>query len=191
MDHQETALLFDEHSDWDMKIKLGYRLWQFQQSFKPSLSQKDWDRIRLFLSPVEIGLFTKMPVPDQNHSFRVFNSVLNEGEDDEDLIKAALLHDIGKGLHPLRRWERIFAVLVDGFSPGLAIKWGKGEPEGFKRPLVIIRQHPIWGAELARKIGSSETVTWLIQNHENYQPPASSQRKLELLNILQLADNQN
>ncbi len=137
-------------------------------------------------------MFSKMPPPDQNHSFRVFNSVLDEGENDDELIKAALLHDIGKGLHPLRRWERVFAVLVGNLWPELAIKWGKGEPEGFKRPLVIINQHPGWGADLAKETGSSETVVWLIQNHENYLPPVSSSpRKLELLNKLQTADNQN
>ena len=175
-----------------MKKRMGYRIWQFQQSFNSSLSQIAWDRIRLYLSPGEIILFSRMPVPDQNHCYRVFNSVLDEGENDEDLIKAALLHDIGKGLHPLRRWERVFAVLVGGFSPELAIAWGNGEPEGFKRPLVIIHKHPDWGAELARETGSSETVVWLIQNHENYQPPpSSSQRKLGLLTKLQSADNQN
>ena len=81
-----------------MKNGLTYRVWQFWQSFKPDLSQKDLDRIRLFLSPVEIVLFTKMPVPDQNHSLRVFESVLSAGESDNDLIKAALLHDIGKAM---------------------------------------------------------------------------------------------
>jgi len=175
-----------------MTIRINYRIWQFWKSFKSSLAQKDWDRIRLYLSPAEIVLFTKMPVPDQNHSLRVFNSVLDVGEIDEDLIKAALLHDIGKGLHPLRRWERIFAVLVGGFSPELARTWGKGEPEGFKRPLVVIHQHPGWGADLAREVDSSETVTWLIQNHENYLHSASTpHRKLELLSKLQKADNQN
>ena len=58
-----------------MKNGLTYRVWQFWQSFKPDLSRKDLDRIRLFLSPVEIVLFTKMPVPDQNHSIRVMNSI--------------------------------------------------------------------------------------------------------------------
>ncbi len=175
-----------------MKNGLTYRVWQFWQSFKPDLSQKDLDRIRLYLSPVEIILFTKMPTPDQNHSMKVFNTVLDTGESDEDLIKAALLHDIGKGLHRLRRRERVFAVFVGGFSPELALTWGKGEPVGFKRPLVIIHQHPDWGAELAAGAGCSEDLVWLIQNHENYHPPAStSQRKLELLNILQTADNQN
>jgi len=175
-----------------MKTGLTYRIWQFWQSFKPALSQKDFDRIRLYLSPVEIVLFTKMPVPDQNHSIRVFNTVLDTGENDEDLIKAALLHDIGKGLHPLRRWERVFAVMVGGLFPELALTWGKGKPISFRRPLVIIHQHSDWGAELAAGAGCSDDLVWLIQNHENYHLPAStSHRKLELLNILQTADNQN
>lgn len=175
-----------------MRTKVGYRIWQFWQSFKPSLSQGDWDRIRLFLSPVEIIIFTKLPVSDQNHSFRVFNSLLEAGESDEDLIKAALLHDIGKGLHSLKRWERVFSVVVGGFLPKLAHRWGEGEPVGLKRPLVIIRQHPDWGAELASEAGCSEDLIWLIQHHEKDQPPPdTSQRKLELLKKLQIADNQN
>ncbi len=175
-----------------MKKRLIYRVWQFRQSFNPSLSQNDWDRIRLYLSPVEIVLFTKLPVSDQNHSFRVFKSLLDVGENDQDLIKAALLHDIGKGLHPLRRWERVLAVLVGGLSRELALVWGRDEPVGFKRPLVIIRQHPNWGAELALGAGCSEDVVWLIQNHENYKlPESTSQRKLELLKKLQIVDNQN
>ena len=98
-----------------MKNKIQYRIWQFWKSFNPPPSQEKLDRLRLYLSPVETMLFNKMPVPDQNHSIRVFESILAAGESDEDLIKAALLHDIGKGLHPLRRWERVFAVLVGGF----------------------------------------------------------------------------
>lgn len=175
-----------------MNNGISYRIWQFRQSFKPPLTQQDWDRIRLYLSPVEVALFIKMPVPDQNHSYRVFRSLVDGGELDEDLIKAGLLHDIGKGKHPLRRWERIIAVLVCGISPGTALSWGKGVPEGFKRPLVIIHQHPDWGAELARQAGGSELLIWLIQNHEIYQHlPSTSQSKLELLNKLQMADNQN
>jgi putative nucleotidyltransferase with HDIG domain len=175
-----------------MKNRICYRVWQFRQSFKSSLSQEDWDRIRLYLSPAEIMLFTKMPVPDQNHCSRVFNAVLDAGENDEDLIKAALLHDIGKGQHPLRRWERVFAVILSGLLPDLAMKWGKGEPKGFKRPLVVIQHHPDWGAELAREIDSSETVVWLIKNHENYQSlESASGEKQELLYKLQKADNLN
>ena len=175
-----------------MRNKIGYRAWQFWQSLKPPLSQNDWDRIRLYLSPVEIVLFTKMPIPDQNHSIRVFESLLEKGECDEDLIKAALLHDIGKGLHQLNRLERVFAVVVDWLSPELALSWGKGEPEGFKSPLVIIHQHPEWGAELVTQAGGSELLVWLIRNHENNQNTlTASQGNLELLSKLQLADNQN
>ncbi len=175
-----------------MKNKIRYRIWQFGQSFNPPPSQEKLDRIRLYLTPVETLLFIKMPVPDQNHSIRVFDSVLAAGESDDDLVKAALLHDIGKGLYPLQRWERVFAVVMGGFFPRLSQAWGKGEPNGFYRPLVIIQQHPDWGAELAREAGCSETVVWLIKNHEQIQPPASAaEEKIILLNILQIADNQN
>ncbi len=175
-----------------MKDKINYRIWQFRQSFKPDLSQQDWDRIRLYLSPVEIFLFTKMPTPDQNHSMSVFSNMVEADERDEDLLKAALLHDIGKGLHRLRRWERVFAVLVLWLFPELALKWGKAEPVGLKRPLVIIHQHPEWGATMAVEAGCSADLVWLIRNHENYHLPSStSQRKKELLHRLQTADNQN
>ena len=192
MDHQGTTLLLDECANWLMINRIGYRIRQFRQSFKPALSQNDLDRLRLYLSPVEIVLFTKMPAPDQIHSISVLNSVMVTGEKDEDLIKAALLHDIGKGLHRLRRWERVFAVVIGGLFPKLDRAWGIGEPEGFRRPLVIIHQHPDWGAELAAGAGCREELVWLIQNHENYQlPESTAPRKLELLKILQSADNQN
>jgi putative nucleotidyltransferase with HDIG domain len=175
-----------------MKNGFGYRVWQFWQSFNPSPSQEDWDRIKLYLTPEEIRLFSAMPIPDQNHSLRVLESILDKGPANEDLVKAALLHDIGKGLHPLRRWERVFAVLIGGFFPDLALSWGKGESQGLKRSLVVIEQHPVWGAALAEDAGSSEMVVWLIKNHENSLDPGSiSEINLGLLEILQAADNLN
>jgi putative nucleotidyltransferase with HDIG domain len=169
-----------------------YRFWQFWKSFDPPPSQEKLDRIRLYLSPVEMILFTKMPPPDQNHSLRVFDSVLGSGENDEDLIKASLLHDIGKGLHPLTRWERIIGVLVAGFLPGLAREWGKGETRGLKRPLAVMQQHPVWGAEMAREAGCSPHAVWLIAHHEEPGPPASATKeKMALLDKLQTADNLN
>lgn len=175
-----------------MKNKVIYRVWQFRQSFKPSLSQNEWDRIRLYLTPEQIVLLSNLPVSDQNHTNRVFTSLLDGGEKDQDLIKAALLHDIGKGLHPLRRWERVFAVFISGLSGALARDWGQGEPVGIKRSLVIIHQHSAWGAELALGAGCNEDVIWLIKNHENYQIPTStSKKRLESLKKLQTADNQN
>ena len=175
-----------------MSSKISYRIWQFWQSFTSSLDENDWREIGLILSPPEIELFQELPVPDQNHSLRVLKTLQDGGEDDPDLLKAALRHDLGKTRHPLKRWERVFAVLVMAFFPSRSKKWGVGQPSGWKRPLVIIQDHPQWGADLARMTDSPDRVIWLIENHEKQNPEGvKSPQDLILLRKLQKADNQN
>jgi putative nucleotidyltransferase with HDIG domain len=133
-----------------------------------------------------------LPVPDQNHSLRVLRDLESGDEDDPDLLKAALLHDIGKILHPLRRWERVFYVVLGWFLPKTAEAWGNKDPRGIYRSLVVIKEHPVWGANLAEKAGSSQQVVWLIRNHEIKDLTGLlDQGGVELLKKLQLADNSN
>jgi putative nucleotidyltransferase with HDIG domain len=173
-----------------MNSNLSYRIWQFAQSLKKPPQQEEWRRIRAILSTPEVELFQKLPVPDQNHSLRVLTSLESAGEKDPDLLKAALLHDIGKTRHPLRRWERVFAVLLEGLFPTAAEEWGQRDPQGIYRPLVVIHQHPIWGADLAKEAGSSHRVTWLIRHHEETDLGGlKDQESVELLRKLQQVDN--
>ncbi len=138
-----------------MNSKIKYRIWQFGQSLKRSPGEIEWNWVENILSPEEQIMFRQLPVPDQNHSLRVLDSLIAGHEEDPDLLKAALLHDLGKIKQPLRRWERVFAVLVRGIFPDNHHKWGTGDPSGIKRPLVVINQHPQWGADLAEEAGSS------------------------------------
>ncbi len=173
-------------------MNLSYRIWQFRKSFQAPPSDEDWAMLRFFLSPVETLMFTRLPVPDQNHSLRVFKSLRDAGETDPDLLKTALLHDIGKSLHPLKRWERVFSILFPFFAPRLAEKWAEGEPRGIKRPLVVLAQHPRWGAELLRDAACSDAVVWLIENHEKTDPlPEGSPALIETLRKFQEIDNLN
>jgi hypothetical protein len=175
-----------------MSSKIGYRVRQFWQSFYSSPDEDDWEKIRKNLSSGELILFQQLPLPDQNHCLRVLDSLEASGEDNPDLLKSALLHDLGKTKHPLKRWERVFAVLIMFLSPARFKKWSRGKPTGWKRPLVIIAKHPHWGADLARGAGSAERVSWLIDNHENKEPRGEySPKDLILLRKLQKADNQN
>ena len=175
-----------------MNSKISYRGWQFWQSFRRSPGENDWEMVKAILLPEELKLFQQLPVPDQNHSLRIFRILQSQGENDSDLLKATLLHDVGKTRAPLRRWERIFAVLVTALFPGRVKIWGEGNPIGLQRPLVVIQQHSQWGAELARMAGSSPRVVWFIQNHELEDPEGSpSGRDLSLLRKLQTADNNN
>lgn len=175
-----------------MRSRIGYRAWQFRQSFRNPPSLEEWHRVESLLSPRELALFRRLPPPDQNHSLRVLRALEREGAVDPDLRKAALLHDIGKILHPLRRWERILAVLLPAFFPGLAARMGEGRPRGFNRALAVLHQHPAWGAELAEQAGCSPRVISLIRYHESGQITGIlDQAGLELLYKLQQADNQN
>jgi len=175
-----------------MSVKIIYRIWQFWKSLQGSPRVEEWSRINTILSPGELVLFEQLPVPDQNHSLRVLGTLEAEGENNPDLLKAALLHDLGKIKYPLKRWERVFAVLTSGLFPRSYKRWGSGNPTGLKRPLVIIQGHPDWGAELAESAGSSPRVVWLILNHENQTPPVpNSENDLILLKTLQNADNRN
>ncbi|NQS92198.1 MAG: HD domain-containing protein [Chloroflexi bacterium] len=175
-----------------MKSKISYRVWQFWQSFKFSPSDEDWEKVNQILAPLELNLFRRLPIPDQNHSLRVLGSLQNQGENVPGLLKAALLHDVGKSKFPLKRWERVFAVLVRGFFPRRAAVWGSGDPKGFFRPLIVIQQHSLWGADLAANAGCSDQVIWLIKNHELDQISGEQNHPdVELLKKLQAADNRN
>lgn len=175
-----------------MKNKISYRVWQFWQSLKRSPGDNDWTAVLDILSEEELDLIKQLPAADQNHSLRVFRSLQTQGEDDSELLKAALLHDLGKLRYPLRCWERVFAVLVTGLFPRRGKDWGERVPVGLRRPLVVFHQHPRWGAELARKAGSSSRTVWFIKNHELDLPQESaSESDLTLLKKLQTADNIN
>ena len=175
-----------------MKPKFGYRIWQFWQSLKEPPCLDDWAKAEGILTQAELELFQKLPVPDQNHSLRVLKVLESDGEDDPDLLKAALLHDIGKILHPLRRWERVYYVILGWLLPKTAEEWGNKDPRGVYRSLVVIKQHPTWGADLAEKAGSNQQVIWLIRNHEMVDLTGLlDQGGVELLRKLQDADNLN
>lgn len=175
-----------------MRSKLTYRIWQFWQSLKKPPGVEGWQKVEALLTRPELELFKSLPVPDQNHSLRVLTNLETRGETDSDLLKAALLHDIGKTRYPLARWERVFAVVVEGLFPALALEWGKKDPWGIHRSLVIIHQHPIWGADLAEKAGSGQKVVWLIRHHEASDlSEVYDQEYIGLLQKLQNADNYN
>ncbi|MFP3854524.1 MAG: HD domain-containing protein, partial [Anaerolineales bacterium] len=107
------------------------------------------------------------------------------------LLAAALLHDVGKSRHPLRRWERVLIVLAQALFPAWAERIGHGEPRGWRRPFVIAEQHPRWGAEMVAEVGSSPKLIRLIAAHQN-EPEADVPGDLyEALRILQTADNRN
>ena len=183
-------------------MQILYRARQTWNTITAIPEKDDIDQVRQILSPDLMSLFLRLQQGEQAHSFLVYNQLRQSGETNHDLLVAALLHDVGKSLHPLHLWERIVIVLGKTVSPQGVKAWGQGEPQGFLRPFVISEKHPDWGADMAAQAGASQLTISIIRRHQEPQninhneqsgenPDVNSNYLMErqLLHRLQRADN--
>jgi len=172
-------------------VRILYRTQQFWNALRSVPDPDQLADAQRFLSPAQMTIFRQMQANEQAHSLRLFRRLREQGETHIDLLAAALLHDIGKSRFPLRLWERVVIVLAESLFPEQVEIWGKSAPRGWRRPFVIARQHPAWGAEMAAKAGASPLVVSLIQRHQAPIPPQPKTLEDQLLHRLQLADNES
>jgi predicted HD phosphohydrolase len=170
---------------------LSYRARQFFQALKASPSSVELDQARALLNPALMDLFLRMDLSEQAHSIQVMQKLQKEGHTHPDLLCAALLHDVGKCLYPLRVWERAMIVVAKAFFPRQASRWGHGKARGWKRAFVVANQHPVWGAELAERAGANPTTTQLIRRHQDARPVSTQSFGDQFLFQLQLADDES
>ena len=150
--------------------RLSYRIRQFRYAMRAkSISEGELNVAREVLTPKQMGLFRNMQPEDMTHALRVFQTVKARGEDNHDLLVAALLHDVGKVRCPLTVWERALIVLANRFFPTRIKAWGQGRARGWRRPFVVAEQHPYWGAQMAAECGVSPLAVNLIWRHQ--EPP--------------------
>jgi hypothetical protein len=152
--------------------RLLYRTNQFWQVLRSTTTPQDYELASSVLTPLQLDLFKQMPGSDQAHSLRVMKALLTQGEQNPDLLVAALLHDVGKSIFPLRLWERILIVLVGSVCPACVQHWGMASARrpqvelGWQRAFVVAVEHPQWGADLAAEAGTSPLAVALIQRHQ-------------------------
>lgn len=176
-----------------------YRINQFWHALWERPDQADIELARKVLTPEQMVLFSQMPAYEQAHSLRVFNQVSaiqtwGNSAAMQDLVVAALLHDVGKIRLPLRIWERILIVLARGLFPSRAERWGQEEDSIhslpiWKRPFVIAQQHPKWGAEMAAQVGATPFTVALIRRHQNRIMGEPVNKEEQYLQILQSVDH--
>jgi hypothetical protein len=143
------------------------------------------------LTSAEYALYLRMSRAERQHHLRVIADLLAQGQHHPALIKAALLHDVGKTRFRFSLVEKTLVVLVKAFLPRQFAAWSQAEPSGWKRPFVIATQHPQWGAELAQAVGLDPLSVELIRRH---QTPLDGEPKTEadhLLLLLQAADDRS
>lgn len=169
-------------------MNLAYRTSQFFRTIISRTASQDIDLVKTHLSPSLFQLFRAMSPPDQAHAIRVLRFLIAKRESHPALLAAALLHDVGKSKVTPRIWDRVLAVVIPWFFPDAALRWGRGEPRGWRMPFVIAAQHPQWGSDMIDNAGGEDELVDLVRRHQ--EPPGEgSEDDLErMLHRLQKAD---
>jgi hypothetical protein len=168
-----------------------YRLWQTFQFIFGWLKPIDDALAREYLTQAEFHLYMRMSRSERQHHLRVLQDLLSNGHTHSALLKAALLHDVGKTRFTFGLPQRIVVVVVKKLMPQRFQKWGSGDPAGWKRSFVISMQHPQWSAEMAAAVNVPALAVELIRRHQSPLPDAPQSEADHLLLLLQAADNRS
>jgi predicted HD phosphohydrolase len=130
--------------------------------------------IDTYLTPDQASAFRHLSRHDQAHLCRVCEKVIASGVPSEDLVVAALLHDIGK-VSPrgkVRLPDRVAKVVLSKIAPGFLTRLARQPVPTWREGLSLAAHHAELGSQRASAIGCSDRVCWLIAHHED-QPPIS------------------
>lgn len=167
-----------------------YRARQFLHALYPMLDASHLAHARSILNDGEMRLFLTMERRDQRHGLRVLHHLLAEGQDDHDLLAAALIHDCGKGRAPLRlRTTNVAAPwLVRAWAGEYA--WCREPARGLARRLGVdqaayrLVHHARLGAELAQRSGSSAATVRYISG-------SAAEHERDKISLLRAADDRS
>lgn len=171
------------------------RIKQFILALDPKVTFSQTVYIQKILEKKHANLFFSMSQADQIHSLKVAETVerllskSRENMDKELLIRAALLHDIGKNKRYSDVWYKTACVLMDTFFKEYAQTVAIENTEKFflSKALYYYYNHPKIGAEKLRDVNNEEKLALLVEWHHD----KSKQHLLLELKILQQADDLN
>ena len=134
-------------------------------AFLPGLIQPDDNFARRYLNSPEYILYAKMDSRDRHHACLVTKTLLNHHpEASSELVRAALLHDVGKSSSRYRPLHRIFVHLYTPTNIPPTPRY-HGLKGAWQRHLY----HSQYGSDLIRRHGGDEKVAELVEKHHNPQ----------------------
>lgn len=142
-----------------------YRVKQFYQSMVSKINDDDIDFLKMYLETYELQLFHQLPTYDQKHCINVARDVkLTSNQRDfgsKDLIKVALLHDIGKIYNSMNPIDKSIMVIMNNITNGKIKAYKKN------KNVNVYYNHGDIGYNLLKKYGYDDRFLFLVKNHHN------------------------
>lgn len=139
-----------------------------------SLDGRESQAVRRWAGPSLHDAFFAQPVADQRHGYEAALYVLSRAPDRPDLLRAALLHDIGKRHARLGAVGRVIASLALRLRLPLTPR------------LALYRDHGVLGA--AEMAGEASVVVEFARHHHGARPQSIS---VDDWDVLLAADRAN
>jgi len=171
------------------------RIKQVISALTAEIDEEDKNFIEKHLNQREQTLFWAMNLPDQRHSLNVAYTAIDlaKGMSDIDevmLIKASLLHDVGKVYGDVSTFDKIVTVIADKFVPTWSKKWAKlgqgNKLDNLRHAFYIYFHHAKRSEAKLQAIGLIELAVLVSKHHK---APAGDD-PLELI-LLREADEKN
>ncbi len=144
-----------------MISRLSYRARQLRRTLAPGITADDLREAESALGGDLYALFAAMQPADQRHCLDVYRRLRAEGEDDPDVLVAALIHDAGKGGNSARRirtWHRVAYVVLGALPQGALDRLARGDGG-----LARLHRHGEATLRLVRGAGASERIAGLLE----------------------------
>lgn len=139
-----------------------HRVGQLVAHVRARVQPDEEELARRILPPPAFSLFGSLPVADRRHALDVVARLLAAGEDDPDLLAAALLHDAAKG-DRMRLWHRVAGVLLEALAPAQLARLADSRPGSWRHPFHLYLHHGPMSAELAERAGCSARAASFIR----------------------------
>ncbi|HEX7004440.1 MAG TPA: HD domain-containing protein [Trueperaceae bacterium] len=127
----------------------------------PALARPDDRFAQGYLEPAEYRLYLSMDPRDRQHACLVARQLLQRMPQASDvLVRAALLHDVGKSVRP---YNPLYRILVHLYAPSDVPE--APALEGLRGAWQVKRHHSRYGARLIREAGGCDEVARLVERH--------------------------